>query len=136
MAAIDAIKSRAEETMTTIQSHRMAGPLGKAMHVTGEIVKELGDFIPGAGIIGGALTIGAALFRPRPSLVIPEQKATMSSRVDVDEMKEILRDVADQNEEMSDALISLKNEIGPTFNMVTDLRYKVSRNKGHSSKNI
>ena len=52
MAAIDVIKSRAEETMTTILSHRMAGPLGKAMHVTGEIVKELGDFIPGARIIG------------------------------------------------------------------------------------
>ena len=125
MAAIDVIKSRAEETMTTILSHRMAGPLGKAMHVTGEIVKELGDFIPGARIIGGALKIGAALFRPRPSSVSP-----------VDEMKEILREVAHQNEEMSDALISLKNEVGPTFNMVTDLRYKVSRNKGHSSKNV
>ena len=37
---------------------------------------------------------------------------------------------------MSDALISLKNEIGPTFNMVTDLRYKVSCKKGHSSENI
>ena len=36
MAAIDAIKSRAEETMTTILSHRMAGPLGKAMHVTAQ----------------------------------------------------------------------------------------------------
>ena len=136
MAAIDAIKSRAEETMTTIQSHRMAGPLGKAMYVTGEIVKELGDFIPGAGIIGGALTIGAALLRPRLSSVSPEQQAIMRSRIDVEEMRGILRDVADQNEDMSDALISLKKEIGPTFNMVTDLRYKVSRNKGHSSKNI
>ena len=36
MAAIDVIKSRAEETMTTILSHRMAGPLGKAMHVTAQ----------------------------------------------------------------------------------------------------
>ena len=125
MAAIYTIKSGAEETMKTILSHRMAGPLGKAMHVTGEIVKELGDFFPGARILGGALKIGATLFRPQPSSVSP-----------VEEMKEILREVADQNEEMSDALISLKNEIGPTFNMVTDLRYKVSRKKGHSSENI
>ena len=36
MAAIDVIKSRAEETMTTILSYRMAGPLEKAMHVTAQ----------------------------------------------------------------------------------------------------
>ena len=133
---MDTVKERALETVAKIRKHPMAGSLGKALHVSSQIVKELGDFIPGAGILGGALTIGAVLLRPRPSSVSPEQQAIMSSRVDVDEMKEILRDVADQNEEMSDALISLKNEVGPTFNMVTDLRYKVSRKKGHSSGNI
>ena len=48
---MDTVKARAQETVKKIRKHPMAGPLGKALHVSSQIVKELGDFIPGAGII-------------------------------------------------------------------------------------
>ena len=37
------------------------------MFFSGKIVKELGEFVPGAGIIGGALCFGAVLLNPTPS---------------------------------------------------------------------
>ena len=38
-------------SVNRIQKHPLTGPLGKALHVTSEIVKEFWDIIPGAGII-------------------------------------------------------------------------------------
>ena len=160
---MDTVKGRAQETVKKIRKHPMAGPLGKALHVSSEIVKELGDFIPGAGIIGGALSIGAALLRPAPSIAdlqedlrlvqekldakgngdtlmrkLMKEKKEIQQRIanpeadavrtelETVEMKEILERVGDSNDKMSGVLIALQNEIGQTFNMVTDLKYRVS----------
>ena len=167
---MDTVKARAQETVTKIRKHPIAGPLGTALKVSSQIVKELGDFIPGAGIIGGALSIGAALLRPpAPSLtdlqeelrlvqekldaqgngdalmrkLMKEKKEireqidgignpeadAVRTRIEMVEMKEILKRVGDSNEKMSGILNALQNEISQTFNMVTDLKYKVAYNK-------
>ena len=45
-----------------------AEPLGKALAVSSTIVDGLGHFVPGVGVIGGALSFGATLLNPQPSL--------------------------------------------------------------------
>ena len=45
-----------------------AEPLGKALAVSSTIVNGLGTFLPGVGVIGGALSFGATLLNPEPSL--------------------------------------------------------------------
>jgi len=51
-----------------VQKKTWAEPLGKTLKVTGKVVSECGNFIPGAGIIGGALSFGSSLLNPEPSL--------------------------------------------------------------------
>ena len=43
-------------------------PLGKACSVTGLIVQGLGNFVPGLGIVGGALSLGGTLLNPKATM--------------------------------------------------------------------
>jgi len=159
---MDTVKERAQETVKKIRKHLVAGPLGEALNVTSKIVKELGDFIPGAGIIGGALSIGAALLKPAPSIadlqedlrlvqeklnakgngdtlmrkLMKEKKEiqqkianpeadAVRTRIEMVEMKELLMTVGDSNDKMSGILMALQDKISHTFNLVTDMKYRV-----------
>ena len=61
-------KTHVDETLKKIQKKPWAEPLGKTLEVTAKIVEGVGGFIPGAGVIGGALFFGATLLNPAPSL--------------------------------------------------------------------
>jgi hypothetical protein len=51
-----------------VRAKPWAEPLGKALEDSDKIVGCVGNFVPGAGIIGGALSFGATLLNPEPSL--------------------------------------------------------------------
>jgi gas vesicle protein len=70
-AALKAARSamgHVSEGLEKVRAKPWAQPLGKALEVSGKIVGGVGDFVPGAGIIGGALSFGATLLNPEPSL--------------------------------------------------------------------
>ena len=67
-----------------IQQQEWAEPVGKALAVSGQICDTLGNFIPGLGMVGGALSVGASLLNPEPSIEdlqneLLQMKETMSS---------------------------------------------------------
>ena len=61
-------KQQVDATLAKIQSQTWAEPLGKACSVTGTIVKGMGNFVPGLGIVGGALSLGGTLLNPKASM--------------------------------------------------------------------
>ena len=61
-------KNFVEESLEKVRSKSWAEPLGKALQVSGKIVGAVEGFVPGANIIGGALSFGATLLNPEPSI--------------------------------------------------------------------
>ena len=61
-------KNFVEEGLEKVRSEPWAEPLGKALEVSGKIVGAVESFVPGANIIGGALSFGATLLNPEPSI--------------------------------------------------------------------
>ena len=61
-------KNHVEEGLEKVRAKPWAEPLGKALEVTGKIVGAVDGFVPGANIIGGALSFGATLLNPEPSV--------------------------------------------------------------------
>ena len=57
---------RIKKLKQKVQKKPWAEPLGKTLAITGEIIDGL-DFIPGAGIIAGALSFGSGLLSPEAS---------------------------------------------------------------------
>ena len=66
--AVQDTKQQVDATLAKIQSQTWAEPLGKACSVTGTIVKGMGNFVPGLGIVGGALSLGGTLLNPKASM--------------------------------------------------------------------
>ena len=52
-----------------VRSKKWAEPVGVALAGTATICEGLGNFVPGIGIIGGALKIGSSLLNPDVSLL-------------------------------------------------------------------
>ena len=61
-------KNFVEEGLEKVRSRPWAEPLGKALGVSGKIVGIVEGLVPGANIIGGALSFGATLFNPAPTI--------------------------------------------------------------------
>ena len=66
--AVQDTKQQVDSTLAKLQSQTWAEPLGKACSVTGTIVKGMGNFVPGLGIVGGALSLGGTLLNPMASM--------------------------------------------------------------------
>ena len=61
-------KQHVDEALVKVRGQTWSEPLGKACSVTGSIVSGLGNFVPGLGIVGGALALGGTLLNPKASL--------------------------------------------------------------------
>ena len=68
MEAIKKVKNSVTNSLEKVQKKPWAEPLGQAMSITGKVVSGCGNFIPGAGIIGGALSFGSSLLNPQPTM--------------------------------------------------------------------
>ena len=60
-------KKRVDEGLEKVRAKPWAEPLGKALVTTSSIVDALGNFVPGLGVIGGALSFGATVLNPVPT---------------------------------------------------------------------
>ena len=54
-------KQHIDAALATVRGQTCSEPLGKVCSVIGGIAKGLGNFVPGFGILGGALSLGSKL---------------------------------------------------------------------------
>ena len=66
--AYNKVNESVDKSLEKVRQKPWAEPLGKVLGVTGKIVEGVGDFIPGGHLIGGALSFGASLLNPEPTL--------------------------------------------------------------------
>ena len=95
LSKVKKAKNHVEEGLEKVRAKPWAEPLGKALEVTGKIVESVEGFVPGANIIGGALSFGATLLNPEPS---------------VDDLQKQLREIKDTIEGSSNTAIILALE--------------------------
>ena len=74
------------ESLDKIRSSEWSAPVACALNVTGNIVVGLGSFVPGIGILGGALKLGANVLNPQPKLS-DLRKHEKSLRGDLDKLR-------------------------------------------------
>ena len=71
MKVVDKSKEQMQHVdaaLTKVRGQTWSEPLGKACYVTGAIVQGLGNFVPGLGIVGGALSLGGSLLNPMATM--------------------------------------------------------------------
>ena len=59
-----ALHSHVTDGLEKVRAKSWAQPAGKALEVSATIVEGLGSLVPGASMIGGALSFGASLLNP------------------------------------------------------------------------
>ena len=74
------------ESLDKIRSSEWSAPAAAAMNVTGNIVQGLGTFVPGIGMLGGALKMGANILNPQPKLS-DLRKTEKSLRLDLEKLR-------------------------------------------------
>ena len=156
-------KNHVEEGLEKVRSKPWAEPLGKALEVSSKIVRRFEGFVPGADIIGGALSFGATLLNPEPSVEdlhkqlkeiksiiegssisttilekaqqdLEEKIANPVGEIRVEfhevraDMKNLLKNVDHSNKMMTEEVSKLRDQVGQTFVIVLDSRFKVSFN--------
>ena len=74
------------ESLDKVRSNEWSEPVAAALNVTGSIVKGLGNFVPGLGILGGAFKMGAEVLNPQPKLS-HLRRTEKSLRLDIEKLK-------------------------------------------------
>ena len=105
-------KEHVEEGIEKVRAKPWAEPLGKALRVSGKIAGAVEGLVPGANIIGGALSFGATLLKPEPSL---------------EDLQHELREVRNSSAQSSNDISKMKDIISQTFHLVADNRFKVRK---------
>ena len=116
-----------EDNLERLRDKPWASKLGTVLSETGKLVAAAGNFIPGLGLVGGALSLGATLLDPPPS------------RQDIDELKKSLETLAEDNsvvratitrtiEEMEERINSQQSEVRTDLGKVQSDIMKVLEN--------
>ena len=105
-------KEQVEEGLEKVRAKPWAEPLGKALRVSGKIAGAVEGLLPGANIIGGALSFGATLLNPEPSL---------------EDLQRELREVRNSDAQLSNEMSKMKDIISQTYHLVADNRFKVRK---------
>ena len=74
-----------EDNLEKLRDKPWASKLGLVLSETGKLVSAAGNFVPGLGLVGGALSLGATLIDPPPSLQ------------DINQLKKSLDTIAEDN---------------------------------------
>ena len=164
LKAYTKVNDTVNKSLKKVQEKPWAEPLGQVLGVTGQIVETCGNFIPGAGLIGGALSFGASLLNPEPTLEDLKKQMTqmenslkdisadnkfmrdyvqngmrkLQERIDNPpdeirsdfekvklEMIEMMKGIREDNDSFADEILGMKDIISKTFDLVTDINYKV-----------
>ena len=85
-----------KEGISTVRSKEWAEPVGVALGATASICNGMGNFVPGAGIVGGGLKMGASLLNPNASLA-DVNRVEKGIKASLEENYENLKDEIDTN---------------------------------------
>ena len=78
-----------QDSLARIQEKSWAEPLGNVLGVGAMIVESMGSFVPGSGILGGAMVFGASLLNAEHSI------------------EDLQRDLQEVNKQLSDDSLML-----------------------------
>jgi len=125
MNKIKKVKKSADDSLAKVRSKRWSKPLGKTLEVTGKIVTAIGTAVPGVGILGSALSMGATLLNPEPTLKdlqksMNEIKQELKSISETDEvLKAILEEgLREEIKEMEKKIATPMSEIRSDLKMI------------------
>ena len=113
-----------------VRSKSWAEPTATAMQVTSSICDRMGNFVPGVGLIGSTLRIGANLLNPAPTLAdLRRSEQEIVARVDGEtgiiktvlnrELEKLREDMKHPYTEIREDLDAVKDEIQACFSDMT-----------------
>merc|ERR1711971_994692 len=129
-------KQHIEAALAKVRGQTWSEPLGRVCMVTAGVASGLGTFVPGFGIVGGALSLGASLLNPSATMNDVERgkggtnSGTGSSEVKEDmeevnaEVNELIKDVQRFSQSVGGEIKDIKDVVSRTFDIVVDTRYK------------
>lgn len=121
--AFTKMKSYMAEAIEKVQSQSWSEPTGQALEVSAKIVSGLGDFIPGVGIIAGALSFGGKLLNPQPSMkdlhsemlqikeTLEKQNSPLVKRALLEEEKRIQEKIENPESELKQNMAEVKDDL-------------------------
>ena len=129
-----------DESIKKIQQKEWAEPVGPAMAVTGTICSEIGNFVPGFSLVGGALSFGASILNPEPSIedIQKEMKEMTQAMNSMSEEFVTAKDIMKERIEKLEAKIEnpspelrtdhklINNEVNSLLNVISEENFKIS----------
>ena len=111
-----------KEGVAKIRSKPWAEPGGIALGATASICQGLGNFVPGMGILGGALKMGSTLLNPSPTLAdLKRTQEELEEKLSVEtgelkstieqKLESIREEIAHPQSEMLNDFQSIKEEV-------------------------
>ena len=103
-----------------IRDKPWAEPLGKGLAIGAKIVTGMENFIPGAGILGGAMAFGASLLNPEPSIAdLQIELREIKELVNKDtQSKALLRALQKEQKELEERIENPAGEIRSNFDEI------------------
>ena len=124
-SALREVGQHVQEGLEKIRAKPWAEPLGKGLGIGAKIVTEMGNFLPGAGILGGAMAFGASLLNPEPTIAdlqteLQEIKQEMKNS---SQSKAVVRALQRQQKELEEKIEKPMGEIKSNFTEIkTDMK--------------
>ena len=123
--AIDSV-TYVKDAVSKVRSQEWAEPAGKAMGATASIFSAF-TFVPGMGIIGGALKIGSSILNPTATvhdLNRLEKEMVYDFRAIKEEIKQSAQIMSKDMMKIQSDLSDVKDMTSKTYNLVLNSSYK------------
>ena len=148
------MKGYVDKALAKVQSKEWAEPFGKTMAISGKILEGFGSFVPGSAILGGAMTFGAQLLNPEPTIKYLHEelkqvkellenpnnsdflnktytKANQELQEKLEQknresLQEVLLEVTAQQKDVAQDIQAMRNRLEDNFFMLLDIKFKVS----------
>ena len=118
--------SYVKDAVSKVRSQEWAEPVGKAMGATAAIFSAF-SFVPGMGIIGGALKLGSSILNPTVTLHDMnrlEQELVGDFEAIKEEIKQSAKIMSEDMMKIESSLLQVKDTVRKTYDMVLDSSYK------------
>ena len=117
----------ATEALNIIRENKLCERTGKALSGGASICTAIGSFVPGVGVLGGALRIGACLLNPKPSLADMKRTQTAITYKISEQTCELRKDFKAIKNEVKDFVLLLDNEMKNIDNDISDIKKIIVR---------
>ena len=118
--------SYVKDAVSKLRSQEWAEPVGQAMGATAAIFSAF-SFVPGMGIIGGALKLGSSILNPIATLHDVnrlEKELVEDFGAIKEEMKHSAKVMSEDMIKIKSDLLNVKDTVSKTYDMVLDSSYK------------